>query len=127
MGSARDPMMRASYPNVNAPVPVPSFSARQEPPSYITMRASVRGDPYSDARRHDVRNGDRVRVVSRRGAFVATARVSDTIRSGSVFAPFHWAFSWAPDSTPNLAASTALDPRSKQPELKYAAVKLEAL
>ena len=80
-----------------------------------------------DARRHDVRNGDRVRVVSRRGAFVATARVSDTIRSGSVFAPFHWAFSWAPDSTPNLAASTALDPRSKQPELKYAAVKLEPL
>ena len=61
---------------------------------------------------------------SRRGAFSGPARVSDNVPCGTVFAPFHWAQSWAADSTPNLAASEAFDPRSKEPELKFAAVRL---
>ena len=78
----------------------------------------------ADARAMSIRPGDALRAESRRGAFSGPARVSDDVPPGSVFAPFHWAQSWAADSTPNLAASEALDPRSKEPELKFAAVRL---
>jgi ferredoxin-nitrate reductase len=44
-----------------------------------------------------------------------------------VFAPFHWGALWAEDTSPNRATNEAFDARSKQPELKYAAVRVEAL
>ena len=69
----------------------------------------------------------RVRVISRRGAFEVTARVTDAIRAGSVFAPFHWGSLWAENGSSNASASEAFDPRSKQPELKFAAVRVEPL
>ena len=86
--------------------------------------------PFLEIHPHDARSlavaeGDSLRVVSRRGAFVAPARVTDAVPAGSVFAPFHWGPLWSPDSTPNLAASEAFDARSKEPELKFAAVRLE--
>ena len=86
--------------------------------------------PFLEIHPHDARSlavaeGDSLRVVSRRGAFVAPARVTDAVPAGSVFAPFHWGPLWASDSTPNLAASEAFDARSKEPELKFAAVRLE--
>ena len=56
---------------------------------------------------------------------MAPARVTDAVPAGSVFAPFHWGPLWSTDSTPNLAASEAFDARSKEPELKFAAVRLE--
>ena len=69
----------------------------------------------------------RVRVTSRRGAFEVTARVTDAIRAGSVFAPFHWGSLWAENGSVNTSASEAVDARSKQPELKFAAVRVEPL
>ena len=78
-----------------------------------------------DARAVPIADGEPLRVVSRRGAFVAPARVTDAVIPGAVFAPFHWGPLWAADSTPNLAASEAFDARSKEPELKFAAVRLE--
>ena len=78
-----------------------------------------------DARRLAVRDGQTVRVVSRRGAFAAPARITDAVAPGALFAPFHWGPAWAPDSSPNLVASEAFDARSKEPELKFAAVRLE--
>ena len=80
-----------------------------------------------DARRLAVRDGQDVRVVSRRGAFMAPARVTDAIAPGAVFAPFHWGPLWSAESTPNLAATEAFDARSKEPELKFAAVRLEVV
>lgn len=80
-----------------------------------------------DASRIGVRNGQRVRLVSRRGTAELPARVTARIRPGSVFAPFHWGALWADRASPNRATSSALDPRSKQPELKYAAVRLEPI
>ena len=78
-----------------------------------------------DARALPIADGEPVRVISRRGAFVAPARVTDAALPGTVFAPFHWGPRWAAESTPNLAASEAFDARSKEPELKFAAVRLE--
>ena len=79
----------------------------------------------SDALGLGIRDRDRVRVSSRRGSFDVTARVNETIRPGSVFAPFHWGSLWADNGSSNASASEAVDPRSKQPELKFAAVRVE--
>ena len=79
----------------------------------------------ADAIGCDVRNGTMVRVRSRRGAFEVPARVTTAIRAGSVFAPFHWGSLWSDRGSANASASEAVDPRSKQPELKYAAVSVE--
>ena len=79
----------------------------------------------SDAIGWGIGDRDRVRIISRRGAFESTARVSETIRAGSVFAPFHWGALWSDDGPSNTSAGVAIDLRSKQPELKFAAVRVE--
>ena len=79
----------------------------------------------SDAIGLGIGDRDRVRIISRRGVFESTARVNETIRAGSVFAPFHWGSLWSDDGPSNASASEAVDPRSKQPELKFAAVRVE--
>ena len=81
----------------------------------------------ADALGLGIRDKSRVRVTSRRGAFEVTARVTDAIRAGSVFAPFHWGSLRAENGASNASASEAIDPRSKQPELKFAAVRVEPL
>jgi anaerobic selenocysteine-containing dehydrogenase len=80
-----------------------------------------------DAHALGIRNGQRVRVASRRGAAELPARTTTNIRAGSVFAPFHWGALWGERSGANLATNEAFDRRSKQPELKYAAVRVELI
>jgi assimilatory nitrate reductase catalytic subunit len=65
-------------------------------------------------------DGERVRVVSRRGTAELPARVVDTIRPDTLFAPFHW---------PGINALTndALDPVSRMPEFKVCAARVEKL
>jgi anaerobic selenocysteine-containing dehydrogenase len=77
-----------------------------------------------DARDLGVRNGQLVEVRSRRASSRLAARISDSIRSGTVFAPFHWAELWSADSAINEVTTDAFDPRSKEPEFKYCAVSL---
>ena len=67
--------------------------------------------------------GDRVRVVSRRGAAEVLVRITETVRPDTVFMPFHWGGS----SSANLLTNPALDPVSKMPEFKVCAVRLEAV
>jgi assimilatory nitrate reductase catalytic subunit len=69
----------------------------------------------------DVKEGDLVRVVSRRGESVGSARVSDAIRADTVFMPFHW----PGEGRANLVTNPALDPTSRMPEFKVCAVRLE--
>jgi assimilatory nitrate reductase catalytic subunit len=68
-----------------------------------------------------VANGDLVTVTSRRGAITLPARVVATIRPDTVFIPYHWPGSHAA----NLLTNRALDPQSKMPEFKVAAVRVE--
>jgi assimilatory nitrate reductase catalytic subunit len=75
------------------------------------------------AEAHQLNEGDRVRVVSRRGAVEGLVRITETIRRDTVFMPFHWGGS----SSANLVTNTALDPISKMPEFKVCAVRLEAI
>jgi anaerobic selenocysteine-containing dehydrogenase len=80
-----------------------------------------------DARALGVRHGRMVRVRSRRGAVELPAHVGTSIRPGAVFTPFHWGALWNERSVANLATSEAFDPRSKEPELKFAAVRVELI
>jgi ferredoxin-nitrate reductase len=82
-----------------------------------------------DAERAGVRAGEAVRLVSRRGVASMQVRVVDTLPEGVAFAPFHWgALHLAAGETPlNEVTSPALDPVSRQAELKATAVRVERL
>jgi len=62
----------------------------------------------------------RVRVTSRRGSIEALAWVTDRVPPGMVYANFHF-----PEASANELTIAALDPISKIPEYKIAAVKVE--
>jgi assimilatory nitrate reductase catalytic subunit len=68
-------------------------------------------------------NGDRTRVVARRGAMHATVRTDPGMRLDNVFLPFHF----PGVERANLLTDPRLDPVSRMPELKVCAVRLERL
>ncbi|WP_164861660.1 molybdopterin oxidoreductase family protein, partial [Microbacterium sp. CPCC 204701] len=77
-----------------------------------------------DAEIHGIAAGDQVEVSSRRGRFVVPAVVTDRVRPGDVFAPFHWNDEHGEYLTVNAVTSDAVDEFSQQPEFKFAAVAL---
>jgi assimilatory nitrate reductase catalytic subunit len=68
-----------------------------------------------------VADGDWVRVTTRRAALTIQAMVVRTIRPDTVFIPYHWP---GPRSANRLTHRT-IDPRSKIPEFKVSACRLE--
>jgi len=76
-----------------------------------------------DAAKHGISTGDTVTVYNDRGAVHARANVTDTIKPGVVFLPMHWGKSLQKgDARANLLTSPHVDPRSKEPDFKFAAV-----
>lgn len=73
-----------------------------------------------DAHELDIQNGDLVRVFSRRGSVIATAKVTRRSSPGMVFMTFHYA-----EAAVNLLTNDAVDPTAKIPEYKVCAVDLE--
>ncbi|MFJ5921371.1 molybdopterin-dependent oxidoreductase [Kitasatospora sp. NPDC092948] len=78
----------------------------------------------ADAAELGIAEGDRVEVASRRGRAVLPASVTDRVRPGNCFAPFHWNDLFGADLCINAVTSDATDPLSQQLELKYCAVAL---
>ena len=77
----------------------------------------------SDADRLGVVEGERVRVVSRRGAVEAPVRLDDGLTSGLAFMTFHF-----PDQVDsNLLTIDATDPKAGTAEFKAAAIRVEKL
>jgi formate dehydrogenase major subunit len=77
----------------------------------------------ADMRALDLAEGERVRIVSRRGAVEAPARVDPGLRQGLVFMTLHF-----PEQVDtNLLTIDATDPRSGTAEFKAAAVRVEKL
>jgi assimilatory nitrate reductase catalytic subunit len=74
------------------------------------------------AARLGIEAGEEVVVTSRRGEMRAPARLTETIRPDTVFAPFHWGGA----ARANSLTSDALDPTSRMPEFKVCAVKVRA-
>ncbi|MFF7896311.1 molybdopterin-dependent oxidoreductase [Streptomyces sp. NPDC007907] len=68
--------------------------------------------------------GDLVEVASRRGRAVLPAVVTDRVRQGCCFAPFHWNDLFGEYLSINAVTSDAVDPLSFQPEFKACAVSL---
>lgn len=72
-----------------------------------------------------VKEGEKARVVSERGHFLARAVLSEEVEKGTAFAPFHWGDLWTEGGSVNDATHDAVDPVSGQPELKGSAVRVE--
>ncbi|MPZ63021.1 MAG: molybdopterin-dependent oxidoreductase [Propionibacteriales bacterium] len=70
------------------------------------------------AERLDIYDTQRVRITTRRAATIAPARLSPHVRPDTVFMPFHWVGA-------NLLTNDALDPRSRMPEFKVCAARVE--
>ncbi|MCM0044814.1 MAG: molybdopterin-dependent oxidoreductase [Burkholderiaceae bacterium] len=78
-----------------------------------------------DMQRRFLSDGDLVRVQSRRGAQILPVQAGDEMRSGQVAIPMHWGDEYLGGRDAcgvNGLTSPAIDPVSKQPELKHAAV-----
>jgi len=83
--------------------------------------------PYAEispelAAKLNLKDGEEVRITSRRGAIVTKARITARVAPDSVFIPFHFA-----EAAANRLTNDALDPIAKIPELKVAACKVEKM
>lgn len=81
-------------------------------------------EPYmeihpGDAARLGISNGEMVRLESRRGAIETRAIITNSVKQGLIFMPFHFA-----EATANRLTNAALDPVAKIPELKVCAVRV---
>jgi anaerobic selenocysteine-containing dehydrogenase len=88
-------------------------------------------DPYvqmhpADAEALFLTNGQPVIVQSTRGTARTHLRVDNHISPGTVFMPMHWNELYGESISCNESTSDARDPISKQPSLKYCAVRVSA-
>jgi len=71
----------------------------------------------------NIADGEKIRVVTRRGYVTCKARFSRAIRFDTLFMPFHF----AGEGRANTLTGNAVDPVSKIPEFKIAAARLERI
>jgi formate dehydrogenase major subunit len=76
----------------------------------------------TDAKHIGIKDGERVKVSSRRGEIQVKAKISRKVNRGVVFIPFHFA-----ETAANILTNPACDPVAKIPEFKVCAVKVEKL
>lgn len=74
-----------------------------------------------DAQRIGLNGTRKVKVTSRRGSIIAEAWVTERVPPGLIYGNFHF-----PEASVNELTLAALDPISKIPEFKVAAVRVEA-
>jgi len=84
------------------------------PESYIQINSL-------DAKELGIRNGEKIKVKSRRGETITNARVTDEVAPKVLYMAMHF------DQGANNLTNTALDPLSKMPELKHCAVSVEKI
>ena len=92
------------------------FLVQQCPEPYVEIHPET-------AMKLKINDGERVRVVSRRGEGVFPALVVRTIRPDTIFIPYHWGEQLAV----NQLTNPALDPTSKIPEFKACAARIEKI
>ncbi|MET8630794.1 bifunctional nitrate reductase/sulfite reductase flavoprotein subunit alpha [Kitasatospora sp. NPDC004669] len=80
-----------------------------------------------DAAAMDAQDGDHIEVASRRGRAVLPAVVTDRVRPGNCFAPFHWNDLFGEYLSINAVTNDAIDPISFQPEFKACAVAMRVV
>ena len=92
------------------------FLVEQCPEPYVEIHPET-------AMRLKINDGERVKVVSRRGMGVFPALIVRTIRPDTIFIPYHWGENLAA----NQLTNPALDPVSKIPEYKACAARIEKI
>jgi assimilatory nitrate reductase catalytic subunit len=92
------------------------FLVQQCPEPYVEIHPET-------ARKMKINDGERVKVVSRRGEGVFPALVVRTIRPDTIFIPYHW----GEELAVNQLTNPALDPASKIPEFKACAARIEKI
>jgi assimilatory nitrate reductase catalytic subunit len=80
-----------------------------------------------DMERRDLKDGDLVKLESKRGVLIVPVEKSDEVQSGQVFLPMHWNGQFMQAGGVNEVTIGAVDPYSFQPELKHAAVRIEKI
>ncbi|WP_442880396.1 nitrate reductase [Achromobacter sp. ESBL13] len=78
-----------------------------------------------DMRRCDLAPGALTRMRSRRGSVVLPVQADDGLQRGHAFLPMHWGSAFMAGLGVNALATSASDPISRQPELKFSAVSAE--
>jgi anaerobic selenocysteine-containing dehydrogenase len=98
---------------------VPSFQ-RLEPEPVVELNRA-------DALTRAIQDGDFVELTTRRGKVIAQARVTDEVRAGTCFVPFHWGRRAGFYKAANNLTLKSWDPVSRQPELKHSAAEVRRL
>lgn len=88
---------------------------REVPVAYVEIHPK-------DAQRLKLKKGERVRVSSRRGEIEIFVNITEKVKEGSIFIPFHFR-----EAAANVLTNPAVDPVAKIPEYKICAVKIEKL
>lgn len=92
------------------------FLVQQCPEPYVEIHPET-------ALKLRINDGERIKVISRRGEGVFPALVVRTIRPDTIFIPYHWGEQLAA----NQLTNPKLDPTSKIPEYKACAAKIEKI
>jgi assimilatory nitrate reductase catalytic subunit len=92
---------------------IPSLM-QASPKAFVQIHPSM-------ARTYGVRDGDEVRLTTRRGTALLTAQLTPAIRMDTLFVPFHFNGT----GRANLLTNPALDPISRMPEFKVCAARIE--
>lgn len=85
---------------------------REVPESYVEINPA-------DAKKYNVQKGTKIQVSSRRGRIEVRAQISEIVKIGTVFMPFHFA-----EAAANFLTNDALDPVAKIPEYKVCAIRI---
>jgi formate dehydrogenase alpha subunit len=73
-----------------------------------------------DAERLLIKEGEKIKVATRRGEIDVSVKISEMMKPGVLFIPFHFA-----ESAANILTNSACDPLAKIPEFKVCAAKVE--
>ncbi len=98
-----------------------TLTRRVEALNYLVPECLVEIN-FHDAKNLNIVDGDLVKVSSRRGEIIAKTKISERSTKGLIFIPFHFK-----ESPANLLTNDALDPKSKIPEFKVAAIRIDKI
>ncbi|KMT22125.1 formate dehydrogenase subunit alpha [Clostridium cylindrosporum] len=92
-----------------------ALTTLEDEPGYIQMSPE-------DAKELGIKDGELVKISSRRGSIVSRALVTGRVKKGATYMTYQW---WV--GACNELTSGHLDPISKTPEFKYCAIKVERI
>ena len=105
--------MMAQYQSGNQTRRIPVLM-EASPEAFVQIHPSM-------ARTYGIRDGEPVRLTTRRGTASLKAQLTLSIRMDTLFVPFHF----NGNGRANLLTNAALDPVSRMPEFKVCAVRIE--